>query len=151
MHQLLFISLCLSFCCCILGASVTPPCSFVYRGFAKCLVALGDSVSSYSSNDDDVNGICRSWDAFQLCVNSVLSNCHRNATEVWESLKDQSRQTQLPGNLYEICTSHTQKSPQTPSSTDQTNQVSLKAFYADNNHTHIVQMLLTCTLVFLLQ
>ncbi|KAL7866320.1 hypothetical protein AOLI_G00141340 [Acnodon oligacanthus] len=118
------------------------------RGFAECLVTLGDSVSSQSDNIQDINSICKSWDAFQVCVSGVLSGCRGDAAEVWESLRAESRRTQFSGNLYEVCASRAQattlKPSQTLPSTDQTNQESLKGLAASGDHTHSVQLLLTC-------
>ncbi|XP_036441854.1 neuritin 1-like b [Colossoma macropomum] len=155
MNQLLFISLCLNLCCSALGAAVTPLCSSVYRGFAECLVTLGDSVSSQTDNIQDINSICKSWDAFQVCVSGVLSGCRGDAAEVWESLRAESRRTQFSGNLYEMCASRTQgttlKPSQTLPSTDQTNQESLKGLAASRDHTHSVQLLLTCMFLILVR
>ncbi len=50
-------------CSSVLSAAVTPPCSSVYRGFAECLVTLGDSVSSKDDNPQDINSICK-WATF---------------------------------------------------------------------------------------
>ncbi|XP_072516865.1 neuritin 1-like b [Salminus brasiliensis] len=148
MHQLLYILLCFSVCGSALGAAVTPLCSSVYRGFADCLVTLGDSVSSQSDNVQDINSICKYWDAFQECVSGVLSGCRGDAAEVWESLRAESRRTQFSGNLYEMCASRTQtatlKMSQTLPSTDQTNQESLKGLAASSGHTRSVQLLLAC-------
>lgn len=46
-------------CSSVLSAAVTPSCSAVYRGFADCLVTLGDSVSSMNDNPQDINSICK--------------------------------------------------------------------------------------------
>uniref|UniRef100_A0A673J1N2 Neuritin 1-like b n=1 Tax=Sinocyclocheilus rhinocerous TaxID=307959 RepID=A0A673J1N2_9TELE len=86
-------------------AAVSHPCSSVYRGFAECLVTLGDSVSSKTDNPQDINSICKSWDAFQVCVSGVLLGCRGDAAEMWESLRAESRKTVFAGNLYDMCAS----------------------------------------------
>ncbi|XP_056316795.1 neuritin-like protein [Danio aesculapii] len=152
MHLLLFISICLSLCWCVLSAAVTPPCSAVYRGFAECLLTLGDSVSSKTDeNPQDINSICKSWDAFQVCVSGVLSGCRGDAAEIWESLRAESRKTAFAGNLYDICASRTEAvtatTPLVPN-TDQTNQETLKGL------AHFVRkdlLLICCSLLLLIR
>ncbi|KAB5558755.1 hypothetical protein PHYPO_G00020910 [Pangasianodon hypophthalmus] len=101
-------------------------------------------MNSQSDNNPDIDSICRSWDAFERCVSSVLSDCRGNEAELWESLKAESRRTQFSGNLYEMCASRTVTSPQTPPPTDQTNQESLKGRGVSGDHAHSVCLLLAC-------
>ncbi|KAG1931496.1 neuritin 1-like b [Pimephales promelas] len=153
MHLLLFISFCLSLCSSVLGAAVTPSCSAVYRGFADCLVTLGDSVSSMNDNPQDINSICKSWDAFQMCVSGVLSGCRGDAAEIWESLRAESRKTAFAGNLYDTCASRTQAvtatTPLVPS-TDQTNQETLRGLARSVSHSVSEELLMTCFFLLLL-
>ncbi|XP_077084615.1 neuritin 1-like b [Siphateles boraxobius] len=153
MHLLLFISFCLSLYSSVLSAAVTPPCSAVYRGFADCLVTLGDSVSSMNDNPQDINSICKSWDAFQMCVSGVLSGCRGDAAEIWESLRAESRKTAFAGNLYDMCASRTQAvtatTPLVPS-TDQTNQETLRGLAPSVSHSVSKELLLTCFSLLLL-
>ncbi|XP_056607373.1 neuritin 1-like b [Triplophysa dalaica] len=152
MYLLLFISF--SFCSTVLSAAVTPPCSTVYRGFADCLVSLGDSVSSKTDNPQDINSICKSWDAFQVCVSDVLSGCRGDAAEIWESLRAESRKTTFAGNLYEMCARRTEAvtatTPQGLPSTGETNQETLKGLAHSVKHTGSIELLLTCFSLFLL-
>ncbi|XP_048040188.1 neuritin 1-like b [Chanodichthys erythropterus] len=153
MHLLLFISFCLSLCSSVLSAAITPPCSAVYRGFADCLVSLGDSVSSMTDNPQDINSICKSWDAFQVCVSGVLSGCRGDAAEIWESLRAESRKTAFAGNLYDMCASRTEAvtatTPLVPN-TDQTNQETLKGLAHSVSHSVSEELLLTCFSLLLL-
>uniref|UniRef100_A0A4W4GBY8 Neuritin 1-like b n=1 Tax=Electrophorus electricus TaxID=8005 RepID=A0A4W4GBY8_ELEEL len=87
---------------------ISTPCRSVYRGFAECLVTLGDNMSSQPDNAQDITAICRSWDDFQMCVSGVLSRCSGDAADIWESLRAESRRMQLSGNLYEWCAGRTQ-------------------------------------------
>ncbi|XP_046712957.1 neuritin 1-like b isoform X2 [Silurus meridionalis] len=144
MHQLLFISVCLSVCGSVLGSVVPPSCVFVYRGFAQCLVTLGDEVNSQNDNDPDIDSICRSWDSFERCVSSVLSECRGNAAELWESLKVESRRTEFSGNLYEMCASRILTSPGTAVTTDQINQESLKGQGVSSDPVCSVCLLMAC-------
>lgn len=86
----------------------------------------------------------RSWEAFERCVSSVLSDCRGNAAELWESLKAESRRMQYSGNLYEMCASRAVTSPQTPPTTDQTNQESLKGRGVSSVHARAVCVFLVC-------
>ncbi|TRY89860.1 hypothetical protein DNTS_033015 [Danionella cerebrum] len=116
-------------CSTVLSAAVTPPCGAVYRGFAECLLTLGDSVGSKTDDPQDITSICKSWDTFQVCVSGVLSGCRGDAANIWESLRAESRKTAFGGNLFDICASRTEAvtatTPLVPN-TDQTNQETLK-------------------------
>uniref|UniRef100_A0A8D3E3X2 Neuritin 1-like b n=1 Tax=Scophthalmus maximus TaxID=52904 RepID=A0A8D3E3X2_SCOMX len=74
----------------------------------------------------------RSWNAFHVCANSALAGCPGEAAAVWESLRQESRKTQFSGNLYDMCASRTTlppstvPAPQSPPTSDQTNQETLK-------------------------
>ncbi|KAK1798237.1 hypothetical protein P4O66_006647, partial [Electrophorus voltai] len=139
-------------CCSVLGAAVSTPCRSVYRGFAECLVTLGDNMSSQPDNAQDITAICRSWDDFQMCVSGVLSRCSGDAADIWESLRAESRRMQLSGNLYEWCAGRTQDAIMTtPHTSDSTNQESLKGHAAYIDHTHSLQLLLVCISLLLLQ
>ncbi|XP_060797880.1 neuritin 1-like b [Neoarius graeffei] len=133
-----------SVCGSVLGSVVPSSCVSVYRGFAQCLVSLGDDVNSQTDNDLEIDSICRSWEAFERCVSSVLSDCRGNAAELWESLKAESRRMQYSGNLYEMCASRAVTSPQTPPTTDQTNQESLKGRGVSSVHAGAVCVFLVC-------
>ncbi|XP_026072557.1 neuritin-like protein [Carassius auratus] len=149
MHLLLIISFCLSLCSSVLSAAVIHPCSSVYRGFAECLVTLGDSVSSKTDNPQDINSICKSWDAFQVCVSGVLLSCRGDAAEIWESLRAESRKTAFAGNLYDMCASRTEAATATTPlvpNTDQTNQETLKGLA----HSVSKELLLICLSLLLL-
>ncbi|XP_076880046.1 neuritin 1-like b [Brachyhypopomus gauderio] len=148
MYLLVFFSFYLSLCCSVLGAAGSEPCSSVFRGFAECLVTLGDNVSGRPEHVQDIGSICRSWDDFQVCVSGVLSECQGDAADTWESLRAESRRTQFSGNLYELCASRTRDAtltpPHTASSTDETNQESLKGLAAYTDHARSLQLLLVC-------
>uniref|UniRef100_A0A8C2I3U0 Neuritin 1-like b n=1 Tax=Cyprinus carpio TaxID=7962 RepID=A0A8C2I3U0_CYPCA len=153
MNLLLIISFCLSLCSSVLSAAVIHPCSSVYRGFAECLVTLGDSVSSKTDNPQDINSICKSWDAFQVCVSGVLLGCRGDAAEIWESLKAESRKTAFAGNLYNMCASRTEAATATTPlvpNTDQTNQETLKGLAHSVSHSVSKELLLICFSLLLL-
>ncbi|KAM9460544.1 neuritin 1-like b [Clarias gariepinus] len=151
MRPLLFIFLCLSVCGSVLGSVVPPSCVSVYRGFAQCLVTLGDEVTSQTDINHNIDSMCRSWDAFERCVSGVLSKCHsENTAELWESLKAESRRTQLSGNLHAMCYRSTWTSPLTLPTTEQTNQESLKGKGVSSDHTNSVCLVLACMLYLLI-
>uniref|UniRef100_A0A673IUY8 Neuritin 1-like b n=1 Tax=Sinocyclocheilus rhinocerous TaxID=307959 RepID=A0A673IUY8_9TELE len=130
-----------NFCLCssVLSAAVSHPCSSVYRGFAECLVTLGDSVSSKTDNPQDINSICKSWDAFQVCVSGVLLGCRGDAAEMWESLRAESRKTVFAGNLYDMCASRTESATET-----------LKGLAHSASHSVSKELLLICFSLLLL-
>ncbi|XP_072551166.1 neuritin 1-like a [Salminus brasiliensis] len=128
-------------------------CSIIYRGFAQCLLVLGDSLSVSSQKDDDkqeIDSICRSWDDFHECANIVMASCPEEAAAVWESLRQESKKMQFSGNLYDMCSSSTQSVPTTGAQNpDETNQESLKG-----RATHVIlahsALLLSCLCLLLL-
>uniref|UniRef100_A0A670ZTK9 Neuritin 1 like n=1 Tax=Pseudonaja textilis TaxID=8673 RepID=A0A670ZTK9_PSETE len=92
-------------------------CNTIYKGFAECLVSLGDSMAQNVQKDmeddtiqdqDELNTICRSWDDFHACASKVLSNCPEEAANIWESLRQESRKIQFQGNLHDLCSSRAQ-------------------------------------------
>nr|XP_020462038.1 neuritin-like protein [Monopterus albus] len=116
------------------GAAIPVSCGSIYKSFAQCLVTLGDSLEETQKDPStqDINAICRSWNAFHACANAAVAGCPGEAADVWESLRQESRKTQFSGNLYNLCASRTTLSPNTvpvpkdPPTSDQTNQETLK-------------------------
>uniref|UniRef100_A0A8C0HDX6 Neuritin 1 like n=1 Tax=Buteo japonicus TaxID=224669 RepID=A0A8C0HDX6_9AVES len=74
--------------------SMAGKCDTIYKGFAGCLLSLGDSMAQ---------SVRRSWDDFHACATEVLSNCPEEAAAIWESLRQESRKIQFQGNLQELC------------------------------------------------
>ncbi|KAJ7986169.1 hypothetical protein DPEC_G00347990 [Dallia pectoralis] len=119
-----------------LTAVVPGSCGVIYKRFAQCLLTLGDSLGDTQKepNTQDIDAVCRSWDAFHVCANRALAGCPGDAAAVWESLRQESRKTQFSGNLYDMCarrtTQTTSAGPAPPSqslpASDQTNQETLK-------------------------
>ncbi|KAG1944730.1 neuritin [Pimephales promelas] len=102
------------------SAASTRKCSSIYKGFAHCLLALGDSLSVSTQKEEDtqeIDSICKSWDDFHDCANVAMAGCPEEAATVWESLRQESKKMQFSGNLYEMCSSRSQS--QSP---DETNQ-----------------------------
>ncbi|KAF7650298.1 hypothetical protein LDENG_00127980, partial [Lucifuga dentata] len=119
-----------------LGAALPTSCGSIYKSFAQCLLTLGDSLveTQKDQNTQDIDTICRSWNAFHVCANSALAGCPGDAAAVWESLRQESRKTEFSGNLYDMCASRTtlppapstMPAPQSSPTSDQTNQETLK-------------------------
>ncbi|XP_075996764.1 neuritin 1-like b [Genypterus blacodes] len=135
MKMLLLAALCLSLVPASQGASIPTSCGSIYKSFAQCLLTLGDSLVETQKDDNtqDIDTICRSWNAFHVCANGALAGCPGEAAAVWESLRQESRKTQFSGNLYDMCASRTTRPPGTsapqppsPPTSDQTNQETLK-------------------------
>uniref|UniRef100_A0A8C6T5G6 Neuritin 1-like a n=1 Tax=Neogobius melanostomus TaxID=47308 RepID=A0A8C6T5G6_9GOBI len=88
-------------------------CHSIYKGFAQCLMALGDSLTDSARKDEDtheIHSICRSWDDFHDCANMAMAGCPNEAAAVWESLRQESKKMQFSGNLYEMCSRRTSHS-----------------------------------------
>ncbi|XP_068169289.1 neuritin 1-like a [Antennarius striatus] len=81
-------------------------CHYIYKGFAQCLMALGDSLTDNARKDEhthEIHSICRSWDEFHDCANGAMAGCPEDAALVWESLRKESKKMQFSGNLYDMC------------------------------------------------
>ncbi|XP_075898867.1 neuritin 1-like a [Nelusetta ayraudi] len=86
--------------------AATKRCHSIYKGFAQCLMALGDSLTDSARKEEDVHeihSICRSWDEFHDCANVAMAGCPEEAALVWESLRQESKKMQFSGNLYDMC------------------------------------------------
>ncbi|XP_029290139.1 neuritin 1-like a [Cottoperca gobio] len=91
---------------CPVAASTARRCHSIYKGFAQCLMALGDSLTDNARKDEDtheIHSICRSWDEFHDCANKAMNGCPHEAAAVWESLRQESKKMQFSGNLYDMC------------------------------------------------
>ncbi|KAM4593698.1 neuritin 1-like b [Odontesthes bonariensis] len=138
---LLTVALCLSLVPLCFGAALPVACDSIYKSFAQCLLTLGDSLveTQKDQNTQDIDSVCRSWNAFHVCANSALAGCPGEAAAVWESLRQESRKAQFSGNLYDMCASRTtlppsaSPVPQSPPTSDQMNQETLKA----QTHKHV--------------
>ncbi|KAK7891953.1 hypothetical protein WMY93_023916 [Mugilogobius chulae] len=107
-------------------------CHSIYKGFAQCLMALGDSLTDSARKDEDaheIHSICRSWDEFHDCANVAMAGCPDEAAAVWESLRQESKKMQFSGNLYEMCsrrTSHSSAPNSNNNNQEKSNQESLR-------------------------
>ncbi|XP_034540795.1 neuritin 1-like a isoform X2 [Notolabrus celidotus] len=91
---------------CPVAAYSARRCHSIYKGFAQCLMALGDSLTDNARKDEDtheIHSICRSWDEFHDCANVAMAGCPDEAAAVWESLRQESKKMQFSGNLYDMC------------------------------------------------
>ncbi|XP_074865035.1 neuritin-like protein [Carettochelys insculpta] len=89
-------------------------CDTIYRGFAECLISLGDSMAQSAQKQQEsaqegqeLDAICRSWDDFHSCASGVLSSCPEEAAAIWESLRQESKKIQFQGNLHDLCSTRT--------------------------------------------
>ncbi|KAM8799422.1 neuritin-like protein [Eudromia elegans] len=89
------------------AVSTAGQCDTIYKGFAGCLLSLGDSMGRAPRDGGpgapQLDTVCRSWDEFHACASGVLSSCPKEAAAVWESLREESRKIQFQGNLHELC------------------------------------------------
>ncbi|XP_069580747.1 neuritin 1-like a [Brachyistius frenatus] len=116
------------------AAASTRRCHSIYKGFAQCLMALGDSLTDNARKDEDtheIHSICRSWDEFHDCANVAMAGCPEEAAAVWESLRQESKKMQFSGNLYDMCSNRNghppaSVSPHGPPTQEEINQESLR-------------------------
>ncbi|XP_070760228.1 neuritin 1-like b [Enoplosus armatus] len=156
--MLLPIALCLSLVPVCFGAALPTSCDSIYKSFAQCLLTLGDSLveTQKDQSTQDIDAICRSWNAFHVCANSALAGCPGEAAAVWESLRQESRKTQFSGNLYDMCASRTTlppstvPAPQSPPTSDQTNQETLKGQTYKHSPTLTTLLFSVCSTLLLL-
>ncbi|OPJ78047.1 neuritin-like protein [Patagioenas fasciata] len=109
-------------------------CDTIYKGFASCLISLGDSMAESVGQQREEGGeeaqeldtICKSWDDFHACATEVLSNCPEEAATIWESLRQESRKIQFQGNLQELCSARGRLASARGSPAAETNQATLR-------------------------
>ncbi|XP_037834396.1 neuritin 1-like a [Kryptolebias marmoratus] len=119
---------------CPVAAASPRRCHTIYKGFAQCLMALGDSLTDSAHKDEDaheIHSICRSWDEFHDCANVAMAGCPEEAAAVWESLRQESKKMQFSGNLYDMCSNRNihpagSISPHGPLNQEEINQESLR-------------------------
>ncbi|XP_019912323.1 neuritin 1-like a isoform X2 [Esox lucius] len=113
------------------SAASTRRCQSIYKGFAQCLMALGDSLTESAQDTQEIHTICKSWDEFHDCANEEMAGCPNEAAAVWESLRQESKKMQFSGNLYDMCSSRNQPADTAdtlgPPNQEEINQESLKA------------------------
>ncbi|NXD29313.1 NRN1L protein, partial [Spelaeornis formosus] len=80
--------------------SMAGQCDTIYKGFAGCLISLGESMTQSlrqqqqdegGEEEQELDTICKSWDDFHTCASEVLSRCPVEAASIWESLRQESR------------------------------------------------------------
>ncbi|KAM9122172.1 neuritin-like protein [Pangshura tecta] len=110
-------------------------CDTIYKGFAECLISLGDSMArsvqdqqqDRGQDGEELDTICRSWDDFHTCANRVLSRCPDEAAAIWESLRQESRKIQFQGNLHDLCSARARPPGSVRgSAADETNKETLR-------------------------
>ncbi|KAF3689162.1 Neuritin-like protein Precursor [Channa argus] len=142
---------------CPVAAASARRCHSIYKGFAQCLMALGDSLTDSARKDEDVHeihSICRSWDEFHDCANVAMAGCPEEAAAVWESLRQESKKMQFSGNLYDMCSNRNHHqvasiSPHGSPNQEKLNQESLRG-RADHLTGHLHFLMLLSHLVLLL-
>uniref|UniRef100_A0A3Q4BVM9 Uncharacterized protein n=1 Tax=Mola mola TaxID=94237 RepID=A0A3Q4BVM9_MOLML len=139
-------------------AAAVTRCHSIYKGFAQCLMALGDSLTDSARKDEDtheIHSICRSWDEFHDCANVAMAGCPEEAAAVWESLRRESKKMQFSGNLYDMCSNRNNHpvasaSPYGSRSQNEINQESLRGHSHHLPHHHLHLLILLSPLLLLL-
>ncbi|KAM3665134.1 neuritin-like protein isoform X1 [Ammospiza nelsoni] len=115
--------------------SMAGQCDTIYKGFAECLLSLGESMAQSvrqqqqeegGDEAQELDAICKSWDDFHTCASEVLSRCPVEAATVWESLRQESRKIQFQGNLQELCSARGRLASAQSSPASETNQATLR-------------------------
>ncbi|XP_027322294.3 neuritin-like protein [Anas platyrhynchos] len=116
--------------------SMAGKCDTIYKGFAGCLISLGDSMAQSvrqqqqqeegTQEAQELDTICKSWDDFHACASEVLSSCPEEAAAIWESLRQESRKIQFQGNLQELCSARGRLASARGSPPAETNQATLR-------------------------
>ncbi|KAM7100536.1 neuritin-like protein isoform 2-T2 [Ciconia maguari] len=114
--------------------SMAGKCDTIYKGFAGCLISLGDSMAQSVRQQREEGGeeaqeldtICKSWDDFHACASEVLSSCPEEAAAIWESLRQESRKIQFQGNLQELCSARGRLASTRGLPAAETNQATLR-------------------------
>ncbi|XP_061231888.1 neuritin-like protein [Neopsephotus bourkii] len=109
-------------------------CDTIYKGFASCLISLGDSMvqsvqrqqGEGAEEVQELDTICKSWDDFHACASEVLLSCPEEAAAIWESLRQESRKNQFQGNLQELCSARGRLASARSSPAAETNQATLQ-------------------------
>uniref|UniRef100_A0A8C2TKY4 Neuritin 1 like n=1 Tax=Coturnix japonica TaxID=93934 RepID=A0A8C2TKY4_COTJA len=114
----------------LLWSPTAGKCNTIYKGFAGCLISLGDSMAQS----------VRSWDEFHACASGVLSRCPEEAAAIWESLRQESRKIQFQGNLQELCSTRGRLASAQGSPPAETNQATLRGS-APPRHPTILPLL----------
>ncbi|XP_040471784.1 neuritin-like protein [Falco naumanni] len=124
-------------------------CDTIYKGFAGCLISLGDSMAQSVRQQQEEGGeeaqeldtICKSWDDFHTCASEVLSSCPEEAAAIWESLRQESRKIQFQGNLQELCSTQRGLASARGSPAAETNHATLRGS-ATPLRPHLLALLL---------
>ncbi|XP_066183389.1 neuritin-like protein isoform X1 [Sylvia atricapilla] len=129
--------------------SMAGQCDTIYKGFADCLISLGDSMAQSirqqqqeegGEEEQELDTICKSWDDFHTCASEVLSRCPVEAATIWESLRQESRKIQFQGNLQELCSSRGRLASAQGSPAAETNQATLRGS-ATSLHPRVLALL----------
>ncbi|XP_005526469.1 neuritin-like protein [Parus major] len=129
--------------------SMAGQCDTIYRGFASCLISLGESMAQSVRQQQQEEGgeeaqeldtICKSWDDFHTCASEVLSRCPVEAATIWESLRQESRKIQFQGNLQELCSARGRLASPQGSPAAETNQATLRSS-APSLHPRLLALL----------
>ncbi|MBN3279146.1 NRN1L protein, partial [Polyodon spathula] len=127
-------------------------CGYIYKGFAECLLRLGDSMTESMQQGGEelleIDSVCRSWDEFHRCASAALAGCPDEAAVVWESLRQESRKMQFSGNLYDMCSNRAKPSTsvQNPNQ-EETNQESLRGSAYLPGPAHLLALSLAALVV----
>ncbi|KAJ8339708.1 hypothetical protein SKAU_G00343410 [Synaphobranchus kaupii] len=110
-------------------AASTRQCGSIYRGFAQCLLTLGDSMTNSvqrEENTAEIDTICSSHQNSDRPPPPPISNsehliknvmgmsftpvrarfwrdAQKRAAAVWDSLRQESKKMEFSGNLYDMC------------------------------------------------
>ncbi|XP_035488244.1 neuritin-like [Scophthalmus maximus] len=88
------------------GDSADVNCEKIYQDFSDCVLELGESMDNYQENvtsESGVAAVCSHWEAFHTCALTALSDCEKEVSSIWETLRQDSRKMLFQGSLFDLC------------------------------------------------
>uniref|UniRef100_A0A8C9XE14 Neuritin-like n=2 Tax=Sander lucioperca TaxID=283035 RepID=A0A8C9XE14_SANLU len=92
-------------------------CENIYKDFSDCVLELGESMDNYQENvtsERGVEAVCSHWEAFHTCALTALSDCQKEVSSIWETLRQDSMKMRFQGSLFELCSPSSSPSISSP-------------------------------------
>ncbi|XP_078104346.1 neuritin-like [Sander vitreus] len=92
-------------------------CENIYKDFSDCVLELGESMDNYQENvtsERGVEAVCSHWEAFHTCALTALSDCQKEVSSIWETLRQDSMKMRFQGSLFDLCSPSSSPSISSP-------------------------------------
>ncbi|NXO28094.1 NRN1L protein, partial [Cisticola juncidis] len=100
--------------------SMAGQCDTIYKGFAGCLISLGESMAQSVRQQQQEEGGEEAQELDTIC------KCPVEAATIWKSLRQESRKIQFQGNLHQLCSARGRLASAQGSPAAETNQATLR-------------------------